>query len=484
MSDVLRIKYKAVPTGKKFHRSTAFMRGIMGPVRSGKSTLCSNEGFRLSKNQPPGEDGIRHSRGLVIRATYRELEDTTLKTWLDWWPEQHFGRFNHNEMTHHMRYDDVEADILFRAIESPADVRKLLSLEVSWAWVNEARELPLMVIMTAADRVGQYPAKKDGGFWFPCLMMDTNPPDDDHWWYKKAEGIESEEGQPPAGWRFFKQPGALIEVNGQFVPNPAAENIEHLNEGIDYYLKRAPGRPLAYVRVYYCGQYGFVVEGKPVHPDYVDAVHCAAEPIPFNKRYVLYLGLDFGLTPAAAFGQRYPNGRWVGIDEVVTEDMGAEKFAKELTRVLCAEPYNGAQEIKIFGDPAGDDRVQTDERTVYQILAANGIAATPCHTNDTTIRREALGRLLRGMVDGKPAFLLSPKCKIIRKGLAGGFCYKRIHVAGSERYADTPDKNRFSHPVEGLEYMLVGAGEGHSLVTPANPPELPTQASVAYDDGF
>jgi len=221
-----------------------------------------------------------------------------------------------------------------------------------------------------------------------------------------------------------------------------------------------------------------------VHSDYVDAVHCAPEPIPFNKRFVLYLGLDFGLTPAAAFGQRYPNGRWVGIDELVTEDMGAKKFGIELKRMLSAPPYNDATEIQIYGDPAGDERVQTDEHTVYQILNAQGIVATPCHTNDTTIRRESLANLLRTMVDGKPAFQLSPKCKMIRKGLAGGFCYKRIQIAGADRYQDKPDKNRFSHPVEALEYLLVGAGEGRSLVTAANQPPLPVAAQTDYDDGF
>jgi hypothetical protein len=203
-------------------------------------------------------------------------------------------------------------------------------------------------------------------------------------------------------------------------------------------------------------------------------------------RYVLYIGLDFGLTPAAAFGQRYPNGRWMCIDEVVTEDMGAEKFAKLLVKHLSQKPYAQATaiEIETFGDPAGDDRVQTDEHTVYQILAANEIIATPCHTNDTSIRRESLDRLLNGMVDGKPAFLLSPKCKTIRKGLAGGFCYKRLQVAGKDRYQDKPDKNKYSHPVEALEYMLLGGGEGRSLVTNANAPPLPDTAEMAYDDGF
>lgn len=492
MAGSVQINYRAVPTARRFHRSDAFVRAVRGPVRSGKSSMMTNEIFRLMTDQWPQADGVRRSRGLVVRNTYREILDTTVKTWLDWWPEAYFGPFNHNHMSHVMKFNGVECEVLFRALDRPADIKKLLSLEVSWAWLNEVREIPFSIVEAAMDRVGQFPAKKDGGCKRPCLIMDTNSPDDDSWYYAletRDQETADNIGLTLAGidglWDFFIQPGALIESgDGVFVANPEAENIEHLNEGVDYYLKRVPGRKKDYVRVYYCNRFGFVVDGKPVHSDYHDEVHCAKEPIEFVDQYVLYAGLDFGLTPAAALGQRYPNGRWVGIDELVTEDMGAARFAAQLAAMLSREPYVRAKEIRLYGDPAGDDRVQTDERTVYQILHANGITATPCHTNDTTIRRESLGRLLRGMLDGKPAFLLSPRCKILRKGLAGGFCYKRVQVAGKERYQDKPDKNRFSHPVEALEYMLLGGGEGRSLVTPANAPPLPEFASAEYDDGF
>ena len=55
---------------------------------------------------------------------------------------------------------------------------------------------------------------------------------------------------------------------------------------------------------------------------------------------------------------------------------------------------------------------------------------------------------------------------MIRKGLAGGFCFKRVKVAGDERYHDQPDKNQYSHPVEALEYAMLGAGEGRMALQP------------------
>ena len=80
--------------------------------------------------------------------------------------------------------------------------------------------------------------------------------------------------------------------------------------------------------------------------------------------------------------------------------------------------------------------------------------------------------------DGKPALLISPKCKVTRKGLAGGYHYRRIQVPGEERYHNKPEKNRYSHPVEAGQYAMLGAGEGKTLIEttekakPYRPPRI------------
>lgn len=479
MPGKVTINYIAEPTARAFHHSNAFVRGVLGPVRSGKSTMCCQEIFRRAREQQP-HAGKRRTRWVVIRNTYRELEDTTLKTWLDWWDPDYFGRFNHGSMIHPIRFKEkdgstVELEVMFRALDKPKDIAKLLSMEVTGAWINEAREVPKAVVDTTTDRVGQYPALKDGGCTWAGVIMDTNPPDEDHWWY------ETFEEDRPANWRLFRQPGALVEREGAFVPNRQAENIGNLNEGIHYYLKRLGGKSKDYIRVYYCGQYGFVIEGKPVHPDYVDATHCTHEIIRPIPRIPLVIGLDFGLTPAAIFMQKYPNGRWVWIDELVTMNsstMGATRFGEALVQKLASE-YRGMK-YTAWGDPAGDERTQTDEQTVYQVLEKAGITARPVFTQDVTIRRDAIDNPLRRLIDGKPGLMVSPKCKITRKGLAGGFAYRRIQVSGPERYHLEPDKNMYSHPVEAGEYGLVGGGEGHKVITPdfrSDP-----QPKVEYDE--
>ena len=70
-------------TIKRFFKSDAFVRGVMGPLGSGKSTACVLEILRRAKMQVPGPDGIRRSRWAIIRNSYPELKSTTLKTWAD-----------------------------------------------------------------------------------------------------------------------------------------------------------------------------------------------------------------------------------------------------------------------------------------------------------------------------------------------------------------------------------------------------------------
>ncbi len=257
---------KHSPTLARFHASSTRRRGVMGPIGSGKSTAMCMEIMRRAHEQEPGPDGIRRTRWAIVRNSYRELKDTTLKTWLDWFPEAIFGEFSTSDMAHRIKLGKVELEVLFRALDRPQDIAKVLSLEITGAWVNEARELPFGLIEALDDRSGRFPAIRDGGCTWTGLLMDTNPPDDDHWWYRLAEEDR------PEGWEFFRQPGGMTEEGGQFVVNPAAENLPNLQPA--FYETRAQGKQAPYVRVYYCGRYGFLSDSKPVYPEYGDDVHC------------------------------------------------------------------------------------------------------------------------------------------------------------------------------------------------------------------
>ncbi len=372
------VNYKASKTCWEFLQDDdTFVKGIMGPIGSGKSVASCWNLFKWANQQEP-YNGVRKSRWAIIRNTYRELEDTTLQTWFDWFPRE-LGHFAQAKMTHYMNIDledrtKVQAEFMFRALDRPDDIRKLLSLELSGGWVNEAREVPLAVVDMLQGRVSRYPAMREGGPTISNIIMDTNPPDEDHWWYRLFEE------KKPEGWKLYRQPSAL---------SPYAENLAHLHPR--YYQRLMANKADEWIKVYVHGQYGFVKDGKPVYPEYNDSIHVSENFIKYNPDLTLWVGIDFGLTPAALLAQRDPvDGQWQILDELVTEDMGAERFSEELGRVMRQPEYRDSHEIQIFGDPAGEQRAQTDERTPFDILAANGIHASPTHTNDFTLRREAV----------------------------------------------------------------------------------------------
>lgn len=458
------ISYTPAPTLARFHASSAFVRGIRGPIGSGKSVASCWEVYTRAIEQHPGPDGVRKSRCLVTRNTYGELTTTTLQTWLDWFPEERFGKVVHGApitQTCRWQHEDggrIELQMWFMALDRPDHVKKLLSLEATFGWMNEAREQPKAILDALTGRVGRYPSMRDGGPTWHGVIMDTNSPDTDHWWYRLAEEDH------PKGFEFFKQPPG---------DGPDAENVENLPPG--YYERLKAGKTPEWIKVYVRGDYGFVLDGKPVYPEFIDALH--VQKVEYNPRFDTYVGLDFGLTPAAVFMQADALGRLGVFDELVTEDMGAVRFGELLKLKLSS--YGITQAI-ITGDPAGDQRAQTDERTPYQILAAAGVHAVPAETNDFIKRREAVVRPLSRLIDGRPGLIIDPRCIKLRKAMAGGYCYKRMRVAGAERYQDVPDKGMYSHVAEALQYDCLGVGEGRALIARPNAPR--SGPAIGADD--
>src|SRR5580765_8559626 len=82
------INYNASPTISQFHRDvTSFIRVILGPVGGGKTIGCLMEILIRAFAQAPYK-GLRRTRWAVVRSTYPELKNTTLKSFQAWVPER------------------------------------------------------------------------------------------------------------------------------------------------------------------------------------------------------------------------------------------------------------------------------------------------------------------------------------------------------------------------------------------------------------
>jgi hypothetical protein len=442
--------YTDVPTIREFGRCDKRLRALLGPFGSGKSSGCVVEIVRRAHAQAPGPDGIRHTRWAVVRNSYPQLKDTTIKTFFDWLPPTFFGQWRASDHTYRItEFPDCDIEVMFRALDRPDQIQNLLSLEITGAWINEAREVPWSIIEALDGRIGRFPAQRNGGCSWSGIFLDTNPPDSDSRFYRHFEEIK------PSNAAIFRQPSGL---SGE------AENLAHLPK--DYYRNLAVGKSDDYIQVYVHGDYGYVQDGKPVYSEYHDTTHCreieVADVLPIRRSY------DFGLTPACSFSQVLPDGRWHVIDELVSEDMGMDRFSDAVLE-HCLRHYP-SHHFEDFGDPAGAQRAQTDERSCYDILSAKGIDVMPGEQT-LTIRLESVRRPLARLVDGRPAFALHPRCKTLRKGFQGRYRYRRLQVA-ADRYSDQPEKNIYSHVHDALQYDATRIF-GAALVRSARPVRAP-----------
>ena len=451
-------------TGQLFHDDNTFIRLIRGPYGSGKTTICLNEIVRRACAMPVWFRGRRRARCLIIRNTSGELYSTTLQSWLSWFGELGDVRKRQKPiLTYEHTFNDgngiVELELIFLALDRPDDVRKLKSLEATFAYLNELSELPRAVLEHIVGRInGRYPSRAfcPEPYW-TGIIADTNPPDEDHWIYK-----DFEENITPS-YKVFAQPSGLVidelgnlekDKAGNYIQNTNCDNASNLSP--DYYVKLAEKRNEGFIKVYCCGKYGIVESGKRVYPEYNDDIHSVSK-LEAIQGLQIHLCWDFGLTPACVVFQITPRGQARILKEYVAEDMGIRTFAKNvvLPSLPIDFPYNKVGESE--ADPAGavGDQIM-EELSCIGELNQLGIKTNAASTNDPQIRIGSVRYFLNSMIDGQPAFLLSREgCPILRKGFVNGYHFKRLNIANDERYQDKPNKNRFSHPHDALQYGLM-----------------------------
>src|SRR5580704_5178855 len=124
--------YIPSPTGKAFQEDRSFIKLVIGPFGSGKSTMCVQTIMKEACLMPYWSSGRRKSRWAIVRNTSGELQSTTLQTWLAWFAE--LGSVTRRQkpiLTYEIQFNDgdgiVELDLIFIALDRPDDVRKIKS---------------------------------------------------------------------------------------------------------------------------------------------------------------------------------------------------------------------------------------------------------------------------------------------------------------------------------------------------------------------
>lgn len=443
-------------TAGKFYVDNSPVACIMGPIGSGKTTATQLRLQRHVFEQTPAPDGVRYSRWGIIRETYPQLQRTTMESWFNMFPR--FRKGSHKwiatKKTHVWTFTPpgdkhpVQAEFIFAALEDKDDEANLMGLEVTGFWFNELRLINPDVVWQASTRTGRYPNKAMGGCKWWGWVADTNP------WSTTSQYHKKFVVSKPADWAFFRQPGGLSQE---------AENLENLPGGREYYVRAANLVAAHEVDTLVHCKYGVSRDGRPVYVSYDDNFHCHPfELAPDGNSTPVWLGYDnTGRNPAAVVAQKTRDGQWRIRYEFCGQGIGMKAHAQALRRFL-AEKVPSHRIMRITCDPAGRAK-GADDLDMRMVIQQEfpGVSVLNARTNDIATRIEAVDGPFRRNVNGAPAVLIHPDCEYLREACISKYHYRKLKLAGEDRFTEIPEKvSPYADVADALQYLLLGAGEG------------------------
>jgi hypothetical protein len=456
---------------KDYRVGELFYSWIVGPVGSGKTTGLFMKLVYMAGLQEPSPDGIRRTRAVIVRNTLPMLKDTTLVSWGYWFKDGQAGYWNATDKIFTIRYADIECEVLFRPLDTPEDVRRVLSLEINFAIIDEFVEIPKAIVDALSARCGRY-KQPDGtpvtvwGMW-----GSSNPSTEDNWWfdylhapfmrkfkngrYAPREVSIGHNGGPSLDFEeedetsyiatYFHQPSALTME---------AENINNLPGKRGYYLNQIKGKSSIWVKQFVEAEWGFSVSGQAVVTSFRPHIHISPYELAPNPYFPLVVGLDPGITGSAmVLGQMDFDGRVKILHELVQSGMGAERLISERLKPLLKARFSMIRKIIIAPDPASGSRTPTDESTVAKEFKKHFDVEIETN-NRLPLRLNAYDHYCNTLVGGEPALQIDPiHCPELIRALKGGWRFasdvKKDILKGA-----TPEKNRYSHVGDGGGYLL------------------------------
>lgn len=440
------------PVGQDFFDSGAFLKIICGPVGGGKSTDALLELFTRAFTQVPFNN-VRRTKFVIVRNTGQQLK-STVKPLIDHW----FGTMTNNTMGQWRLTDGVfevkfklpdqsvvHSEFCMMPVDTPDDIRRLLSAEYSAAWVEEGREIDPEVYSAIASRTNRFPNRASGGVTYAGVIMSTNPPPMGSW-------LQEMMANPPSNMDVFMQPPAMLD-DGTL--NPNAENLDNLAP--DYYTNLMEGKTEDWLDVYMRNKFGAGGFGMPVFKNTFRLnFHKAKEPLKMLAvtNYPLIVGMDNGLTAAAVIGQMDARARVNILGESYVPEgqtMGVETFLDRLLIPYLRANFPAPSSRVVFVlDPACWERSQVNEVTIAQSVQARGYQTIKASTNKPERRIAAVEGLLQRAIDGGPGMLVSPNCPWLLKALDWGYRNKKSQAGV---VTAVPDKNHYSHIADALQYL-------------------------------
>lgn len=430
MSEVKIYSYSPLPKQREFHESDAFLRMYQGGFGSGKTKAGVWEAIDVSMAYPG-------NFGIIARRTYRELEDTTKKTFFDECPKELIASYK-------ARDDLVTfvngSRLVFRSLDDPD---KFKSMNLGWFYVDEATEIDdedIPTMLVGRLRLASVPWR---GGWFT-----SNPSHVEHWTYRWF--VERAQRSPT---RYH-----LIVASSYENPYLPREYIETLEQ------EYSP----QWVRRYLMGEFGFIAKGPAVFESFNEGLH-VVDGLKWLEDREVIRSWDFGFHhPAVLWSQVGPNGTLRVLHEKMGTDVLIGKFADEVVEESNRR-FPGARFIDV-GDPAGGQRGDKDGRTSLDILRERGVrVVTKKYPKKRLIElvESKLGAMKKVGDNSVPVIQIDKSCRVLIDGLRGGYCWPKARDGKIHREYPMED-GYFEHLQDCLQYTAahVWLGGGAATMSP------------------
>ncbi len=384
----------------------------------------------------------------------------------------------------------MHSDWLFIPLEDANDQARLLSMQLTGAWLSECIEMNFNVLAPLSARIGRYPAPGVAGVpTWAGIIADTNMPTQGTPWHKFMT-------EPPSDAQIFIQPSGMAEnaeslaYIGPQTPETAALPLydpRRQAQGRTYYerMVRQHGENSAWCRRYVFAEYGEDPSGQGVfRSTFIPSFH-GVENTLVIPGYPLIIGQDFGRNPWSIICQMDHQGRLVIHEEVEANNIGLELHLQQNLRPRLMQTKYLGTKMFVVGDPAGVAKSTISEETSFDVIKRMGLSAFPAPTNDIDPRLRAVEALLGQQRNGGPALIINKlACPMLFRAMCGGYRFLKTKAGALRPTPDKMDPEGFSHVADTLQYvaLVVHGGLVHDFaarMTPRNfapRPRIPAAA--------
>jgi len=421
------IRYKPLPSQRRFHDLDVRFKGFSGPIGSGKSQALCQEAIRLSYLNPG-------RLGLLGAPTYPMLRDATQATLFEILDGNDIP-YDHNKAENTVVMQDTGSRMLFRPVD---EFERLRGTNLAWFGLDELTYTQEESWLRLQGRLRDPMAKRLCGFavWTPKGY---------DWVYQKFVA------EPVPGY--------------QVVTAPPEENRYLLDQIPDFYERLKDSYDPKFYEQEVMGMYLSMAGGR-VYSAFDRNHHI--KTIEVNPSRTLYWALDFNVDPMSSVIVQIAGGKVFVVDEIVirhaTTAQACEEFMKRF-------PHHRS-DIVVYGDASGNQRQTTGlsdfemVRDYFKVQTTTEVRYRVPKSNPAVRDRVNLVNRTLLTAGGDINLTVDPKCKELIKDLEQ-VCFK----ADTSEIDKTRDRQR-THASDALGYLIwqefapgKDAGErGHRMV--------------------